>query len=85
MFAVMLIAVIFMARPCAEGIANFVDSFAPPPDAGVATPVPPDPGKLKRLQDMSDTEFRQAVGAPDGSPVPRPELRGPAGKLDAGR
>ena len=70
-FAIMLVAIIFLARPCADGIANFVDSFdqKAPPDAGAAKP---DPGKFKRLKDMSDSEFRQMVGAPDGSPVPRP-------------
>lgn len=33
MFATLLVLVIVLGRPCAEGTATFVQSFSPPPDA----------------------------------------------------
>jgi hypothetical protein len=36
MVATVLVVVIVLGRPCADGIARFVESYAPPPDAGTA-------------------------------------------------
>ncbi|HEU5060888.1 MAG TPA: hypothetical protein VFU21_30365 [Kofleriaceae bacterium] len=37
MVATVLVVVIVLGRPCADGIARFVESYAPPPDAGPAS------------------------------------------------
>lgn len=38
MVATVLVVVIVLGRPCADGIARFVDSYAPPVDAGPRAP-----------------------------------------------
>lgn len=38
MVATVLVVVIVLGRPCADGIARFVDSYAPPVDAGTLKP-----------------------------------------------
>ena len=38
MVATVLVVVIVLGRPCADGVARFVESYAPPPDAGAAQP-----------------------------------------------
>ena len=38
MVATVLVVVIVLGRPCADGIARFVDSYARPIDAGPAAP-----------------------------------------------
>ena len=38
MVATVLVVVIVLGRPCADGVAQFVESYAPPPDAGSAAP-----------------------------------------------
>lgn len=38
MVATVLVVVIVLGRPCADGIARFVESYAPPPDAGAPAP-----------------------------------------------
>ena len=38
MVATVLVVVIVLGRPCADGIARFVESYAPPPDAGPPAP-----------------------------------------------
>jgi len=38
MVATVLVVVIVLGRPCADGIAQFVEGYAPPPDAGPAAP-----------------------------------------------
>lgn len=38
MVATVLVVVIVLGRPCADGIARFVDSYAPPIDAGPPAP-----------------------------------------------
>jgi hypothetical protein len=38
MVATVLVVVIVLGRPCADGIARFVESYAPPPDAGATAP-----------------------------------------------
>ncbi len=39
MVATVLVVVIVLGRPCADGVASFVESYAPPPDAGAPAPV----------------------------------------------
>ncbi|HEY8141121.1 MAG TPA: hypothetical protein VIG06_00565 [Kofleriaceae bacterium] len=34
MVATVLVVVVVLGRPCADGISRFVESYAPPPDAG---------------------------------------------------
>lgn len=34
MVATVLVVVVMLGRPCADGISRFVESYAPPPDAG---------------------------------------------------
>jgi hypothetical protein len=36
--ALLLVAVVALRRPCADGVASFIGSFDPPPDAGPAEP-----------------------------------------------
>lgn len=38
MVATVLVVVIVLGRPCADGVARFVESYAPPPDAGAPAP-----------------------------------------------
>lgn len=38
MVATLLVVIVVLGRPCAEGMSRFVESFAPPPDAGPAKP-----------------------------------------------
>ncbi len=38
MFATLLVCVLVLGRPCADGVAGFVESFSPPQDAGPAAP-----------------------------------------------
>ena len=38
MVATVLVVVIVLGRPCADGVARFVESYAPPPDAGAPSP-----------------------------------------------
>jgi hypothetical protein len=38
MVATVLVVVIVLGRPCADGVARFVESYAPPPDAGPPAP-----------------------------------------------
>ena len=51
----LLVGIIMMRKPCADGVANFVTSFDEV-DAGVAT-TPPSMGDLRRL---TDEEIRAA-------------------------
>ena len=37
MVALLLVCIVVLGRPCASGVAGFVDSFSPVPDAGPAT------------------------------------------------
>jgi hypothetical protein len=38
MFATLLVCIVALGRPCADGVAGFVESFSPPPDASPAAP-----------------------------------------------
>ena len=49
MFATLLIMVALLGRPCASGMAGFVDSFSPAVDAGAAPTAAPEDMQLERL------------------------------------
>ncbi len=78
MVATVLVVVIVLGRPCADGVARFVESYAPPPDAG-----PPQPAmKYERLTeeeikkrfpggDQLDSEEKKPA-APPATPAPPP-------------
>jgi hypothetical protein len=38
MVGTLLVVIVVLGRPCAEGMSRFVESFAPPPDAGPPVP-----------------------------------------------
>ena len=65
MVATVLVVVIMLGRPCADGMARFIESYAPPPDAGQA------PVQYERLTEEeirrrfpSGEEPRDAATAP---------------------
>lgn len=61
MVAVLLLCVLALGQPCADSVAGFVDSFAPPPDAAPEM-------KLERL---TDDEIRSRFPAdPDAGAAP---------------
>ena len=53
--AVVLVFVIIAGRPCADGMATFVESFAPPPDAA------PPPPNLEYHR-LTEDEIRRQFG-----------------------
>lgn len=75
MVATVLVVVVVLGRPCADGISRFVESYAPPPDAG-----PPEM-KYERLTeeeikkrfpggDQLEDEPGAATKAPPGPAAP---------------
>lgn len=72
MFATLLVCVLVLGRPCADGMAGFVDSFNPPPDAA-----PPPPAL--RYERLTEQEILERFGgASDAGPaVNRPEVGAP--------
>lgn len=62
LFGTLLAFVVVMGRPCADGMAGFVESFSPPPDAAPAAP----PLQLERLTE--DEIRRRFPGDADGGP-----------------
>lgn len=72
MFGTMLVALVVLQKPCADGVAHFVGAFAPPPDAG---PPPLPKGTRMDLRRLSDDEIRHyfpttADAGPAHAPVP---------------
>jgi hypothetical protein len=61
--ATLLVFVIVMGRPCADGMAGFVDSFSPPPDAAPAE----QPLQLERLTE-EEIRRRFPSGESDAGP-----------------
>lgn len=54
LFAILLVAVLMMRKPCADGVANLFDMLAGPPDAGPEL----------RYERLTDEELRERLGAP---------------------
>jgi hypothetical protein len=60
MFATLLVCLIALGRPCADGMAGFVESFSPPPDAAPAAAPP------LQLERLTEDEIRKRFpGEPD--------------------
>ncbi len=55
MFALLLICIVVLGRPCASGVAGFVDSFSPTPDAA---PAPAATEELQ-LERLTEEEIRR--------------------------
>jgi hypothetical protein len=56
MVALLLVCIVVLGRPCASGVAGFVDSFSPAPDAGPAAP--PAAGEMQ-LERLTEEEIRR--------------------------
>ena len=68
MVATVLVVVIVLGRPCADGISQFVESYAPPPDAG-----PPAPAM--QYERLTEEEIKKRVPGGDeldAKPPPAP-------------
>ena len=52
MFATLLVCVVVLGRPCADGVAGFVDGFSPHPDAAPA-------GPAIRYERLTEEEIRE--------------------------
>ena len=62
--AALLIAVVYLRRPCADSVGTFVKNFDAVIDAGIAAPPPTQlpPGNYVQLRSgMSDNEVKAAV------------------------
>jgi hypothetical protein len=67
MVATLLVVIVVLGRPCADGMARFVESFAPAPDAGPAKPAL----QVERLT-PEEIERRFPSGADAGAAAPAP-------------
>lgn len=76
MVATLLVVVVVLGRPCAEGMAQFVESYAPPPDAGPAAKRPA--LQIERLTPEEIERRFPSGGADAGAPAPLPAA--PAGR-----
>ncbi|HUS66611.1 MAG TPA: hypothetical protein VMZ28_18870 [Kofleriaceae bacterium] len=73
MVATLLVVIVVMGRPCAEGMSRFVESFAPPPDAG-----PPQPSLQVERLTPEEIERRFPSGN-DAGAVAAPPPAAPGG------
>ncbi len=55
MVALLLICIVVLGRPCASGVAGFVESFSPAPDAGAAAPATEE----LQLERLTEEEIRR--------------------------
>jgi hypothetical protein len=62
MFATLLVMVLALGRPCASGVAGFVDSFSPPPDAAAPAPAIQE----LQLERLTDEEIKRRFPADEG-------------------
>ena len=70
--ASMLIAVLVLAKPCADAAGRFVASFDPP-DAQLAAPPPKAPSGYVHLSpDMTPQQIEQAISAARDAGAPPP-------------
>jgi hypothetical protein len=69
MVALLLICIVVLGRPCASGVAGFVDSFSPPPDAGaLPAPAASDDMQLERL---TEDEIKKRFPSDEAEQAPR--------------
>lgn len=59
MFVTLLIMIVVLGRPCASGVAGFVDSFSPSPDAA------PAPAQDMKLERLTEEEIKKRFPAGD--------------------
>ncbi len=64
MFAALLVGVLMLRKPCAQGTASFIDSFDPPVDAGGRV-VPVAPQFVRVTGDETEEELRKKLGRLD--------------------
>jgi hypothetical protein len=72
--ATMLIAVLVLAKPCADAVGRFVASFDPP-DAQPAAPPPTQKtpaGYVHLTPNMTPQQIQEAIGAARDAGVPPP-------------
>ncbi len=65
MLVLLLVCIVVLGRPCASGVAGFVDSFSPGPDAGAA----PAASEEMHLERLTEEEIRKRFpGDEDAGP-----------------
>jgi hypothetical protein len=87
--AIMLIAVLVLAKPCADSVSNFVASFDPPdaqpaPKPKPAIPPAPPGGYVHITSDMTPQQIEQAIGAARDAAAPIDPMTRGNGARDAG-
>lgn len=70
MFATLLVMVLALGRPCASGVAGFVDGFSPPPDGGAAPASATPATEGMQLERLTEEEIKKRFpsGEADGGP-----------------
>jgi hypothetical protein len=76
LFGTLLVMILALGHPCASGVAGFVDSFSPPPDAA-----PPAAGGMQ-LERLTDEQIRERFPAEPPS-KPRDQAAGRKDGKDA--
>jgi hypothetical protein len=72
MFATLLVCILALGQPCADGVSGFVESFAPPDATPAGAPAE------MQLERLSDEEIRRRFPeTPDEQPAEQPEEAAP--------
>lgn len=63
----MLVALIALRKPCSEGVAQFFETFDPPPDAAPAAGPP-----VQRIDELSEEDIKKMFphSLDAGAPIP---------------
>ncbi|MCE9579289.1 MAG: hypothetical protein K8W52_39560 [Deltaproteobacteria bacterium] len=77
----MLIAVVVMAKPCADATGRFVAGFDPPDAQPAPKPLPP--GSVHLTPEMTDAEREAAIAKARAAVMPDAGVAGDAGVGDA--
>lgn len=64
MVGTLLVVIIVLGRPCADGMASFVEGFGAPPDAG------PPPRQMK-VERLTEEEIKRRFPGSDAGSAPR--------------
>jgi len=75
LFGTLLVMLLALGRPCASGVAGFVDSFSPPPDAA------PPAAEGMQLERLTDEQIRERFPAEPES-KPRHQAAGHVNAVD---